>query len=182
MQTERYTQVWQDCLDRLRLTITEEEFVKWFKPIWPIGFDGSNLRLRVPNESFVASIEKRYLQHLRPIISELYGANTQLHYAVPRKAPQQPVETSNSAVPQFAKPTDTANIPNPFVIPGLRRIMFDPQLNPNYTFDNHIEGECNRLARSAGMSIAVSPGNNAFNPLYIYGKAVCVVVLLVQIS
>ena len=171
MQTERYTQVWQDCLDRLRLTITEEEFVKWFKPIWPIGFDGSNLRLRVPNESFVASIEKRYLQHLRPIISELYGANTQLHYAVPRKAPQQPVETSNSAVPQFAKPTDTANIPNPFVIPGLRRIMFDPQLNPNYTFDNHIEGECNRLARSAGMSIAVSPGNNAFNPLYIYGDS-----------
>ena len=171
MQTERYTQVWQDCLDRLRLNITEEEFVKWFKPIWPIGFDGSNLRLRVPNESFVASIEKRYLHYLRPIISELYGADTQLHYAVPRKATQQPTETSNSAVPQFAKPTDTANIHNPFVIPGLRRIMFDPQLNPNYTFDNHIEGECNRLARSAGMSIAVSPGNNAFNPLYIYGDS-----------
>ena len=170
MQTERYTEVWQDCLDRLRLTITEEEFVKWFKPIWPIGFDGSNLRLRVPNESFVASIEKRYLQHLRPIISEFYGADTQLHYAVPRKAQPQ-TDTAQSVVPQVAKPTDTANIKNPFVIPGLRRIMFDPQLNPNYTFDNHIEGECNRLARSAGMAIAVSPGNNAFNPLYIYGDS-----------
>ena len=130
MQTERYTEVWQDCLDRLRLTITEEEFVKWFKPIWPIGFDGSNLRLRVPNESFVASIEKRYLQHLRPIISEFYGADTQLHYAVPRKAQPQ-TDTAQSVVPQVAKPTDTANIKNPFVIPGLRRIMFDPQLNPN---------------------------------------------------
>lgn len=49
--------------------------------------------------------------------------------------------------------------------------MFDPQLNPNYTFDNHIEGECNRLARSAGMAVAVSPGTTAFNPLYIYGDS-----------
>lgn len=170
-QTERYTEVWQDCLDRLRLSITEEEFVKWFKPIWPIGFDGANLRLRVPNESFVASIEKRYLRYLRPIISELYGTDTQLHYAVPRKTETQSANTNSASLPQFSAPTDTANIKNPFVIPGLRRIMFDPQLNPNYTFENHIEGECNRLARSAGMAIAVSPGTNAFNPLYIYGDS-----------
>ena len=171
VQTETYSEVWQDCLDRLRSSITEEEFAKWFKPIWPIGFDGANLRLRVPNESFVASIEKRYLRYLRPIISELYGVDTQLHYAVPRRATQTTVAADSSAVPQFAAPTDTANIKNPFVIPGLRRIMFDPQLNANYTFDNHIEGECNRLARSAGMAVAVTPGNNAFNPLYIYGDS-----------
>ena len=171
VQTETYSEVWQNCLDRLRSSITEEEFAKWFKPIWPIGFDGANLRLRVPNESFVASIEKRYLRFLRPIISELYGADTQLHYAVPRRASQNAVAADSSAVPQFAAPTDTANIKNPFVIPGLRRIMFDPQLNANYTFDNHIEGECNRLARSAGMAVAVTPGNNAFNPLYIYGDS-----------
>lgn len=170
MQNERYNEVWQDCLEKLRLTITEEEFVKWFKPIWPIGYDGANLRLRVPNESFVASIEKRYLQLLRPIISELYGEGTQLHYAVPRKA-QQPTEALPEPVPQIAGRTDTADIKNPFVIPGLRRIMFDPQLNSNYTFDNHIEGECNRLARSAGMAVAVSPGTTAFNPLYIYGDS-----------
>ena len=171
MQTETYREVWQDCLDRLRLSITEEEFVKWFKPIWPIGFDGSNLRLRVPNESFVVNIEKQYLAHLRPIISELYGADTQLHYAVPRATQQPRVETSTTAVPEFARPIDTAKIKNPFAIPGMRRIIIDPQLNLNYTFDNHIEGECNRLARSAGMAVAVSPGTTAFNPLYIYGDS-----------
>ena len=132
MQNERYNEVWQDCLEKLRLTITEEEFVKWFKPIWPIGYDGANLRLRVPNESFVASIEKRYLQLLRPIISELYGEGTQLHYAVPRKSQQQVSESTSVPVPQIAGRTDTADIKNPFVIPGLRRIMFDPQLNSNY--------------------------------------------------
>ncbi len=168
---ETYKEVWQDCLDRLRLSITEEEFVKWFKPIWPIGYDGSNLRLRVPNESFVVNIEKQYLSQLKPIILELYGADTQLHYAVPRAAQQPKTETTATAVPEFARPIDTAKIKNPFAIPGLRRIIIDPQLNNNYTFDNHIEGECNRLARSAGMAVAVSPGTTAFNPLYIYGDS-----------
>ncbi len=172
MQNEIYNEMWQDCLDKLRSSITEEEIVKWFKPIRPIDFDGSNLRLRVPNESFVASIEKRYLSILRPIITELYGADTQLHYAIPRAVRQPQVETPDASVPKFAGPIDTAKIKNPFALPGLpRRIMFDPQLNPNYTFDNHIEGECNRLARSAGMAVAVSPGTTAFNPLYIYGDS-----------
>lgn len=166
---ETYKEVWQDCLDRLRLSITEEEFVKWFKPIWPIGYDGSNLRLRVPNESFVVNIEKQYLSQLKPIILELYGADTQLHYAVPRAAQQPKTETTATAVPEFARPIDTAKIKNPFAIPGLRRIIIDPQLNNNYTFDNHIEGECNRLARSAGRTVALTPGSSPFNPLYIYG-------------
>ncbi|MBQ1173721.1 MAG: chromosomal replication initiator protein DnaA [Alistipes sp.] len=170
-QTDTYTKVWQDCLDRLQLTITEEEYVKWFKPIRPIGFDGSNLRLRVPNESFVVNIEKLFLSRLKPIIMELYGADTQLHYAVPREVRPQQTETTATAVPEFARPIDTAKIQNPFALPGLRRIVIDPQLNLNYTFDNHIEGECNRLARSAGMAVAVSPGSTAFNPLYIYGDS-----------
>ncbi|MDE6857157.1 MAG: chromosomal replication initiator protein DnaA, partial [Alistipes sp.] len=63
------------------------------------------------------------------------------------------------------------NIKNPFVIPGLKRLIIDPQLKPAYTFDAFIEGECNRLARSAGMSVAVNPGNTPFNPLYIYGDS-----------
>ena len=172
MQKQTYNDVWQDCLDKLRASLTEEEIVRWFKPIRPIDFDGANLRLRVPNESFVASIEKRYKHLLGPIISEVYGADTQLHYAIPRATRQPQSEVAEVAVPKFAGAIDTAKIKNPFAIPGLpRRIMFDPQLNANYTFENHIEGECNRLARSAGMAVAVTPGNNAFNPLYIYGDS-----------
>ena len=172
LNTQTYADVWQNCLDHIKESITEEEFVKWFKPIVPMGFDGTNLRLRVPNESYVANIEKNYLQFLRPIIAELYGRQTRLHYAVPR-AKSRPVEVNadTTAISRFNTQTDTANIKNPFVIPGLRKIFIDPQLNPNYTFDNHIEGECNRLARSAGMAVAVTPGSNAFNPLYIYGDS-----------
>ncbi|MFN5428320.1 MAG: chromosomal replication initiator protein DnaA, partial [Bacteroidota bacterium] len=60
-------------------------------------------------------------------------------------------------------------VKNPFVIPGLKKMQIDPQLNPIYTFDAFVEGDCNRVARRAGKTVAEKPGNNSFNPLVIYG-------------
>jgi chromosomal replication initiator protein len=36
-----------------------------------------------------------------------------------------------------------------------------------YSFDNFLEGDSNRLARSAGMAVANKPGGTSFNPLLI---------------
>ena len=171
--TQTYNDMWQNCLDRIKAQTSAEEFAKWFEPIEPLEFDGTTLRLRVPNESYVRQIEKNYIPFLRPIISQLYGQQTRLHYAVPRAAAPVSVsaDADTTAISRFKTQTNTANIKNPFVIPGLKKIFIDPQLNPNLTFATFIEGECNRLARSAGMAIAVDPGNNPFNPLYIYGDS-----------
>ena len=171
---QTYCEKWQTCLDQIKSRTTEEEFVKWFKPIVPLEFDGKTLRLCVPNMSYVYQIEKHYIPFLRPIISQLYGQEIRLHYAVPKNDAQSvPVskEADTTAISQFSTQTNTANIKNPFVIPGLKKIVIDPQLNPNYTFATFIEGECNRLARSAGMAVAVDPGHTPFNPLYIYGNS-----------
>ena len=53
----------------------------------------------------------------------------------------------------------------------MKRSQIDPQLNPNNTFDSFIEGECNKLARSAGLAVSQKPGGTAFNPLVIYSAA-----------
>jgi chromosomal replication initiator protein len=60
-------------------------------------------------------------------------------------------------------------VKNPFVIPGLKKMHIDPQLNANYTFESYIEGDSNRVARRAGKTVAEKPGANSFNPLVIYG-------------
>jgi chromosomal replication initiator protein len=39
----------------------------------------------------------------------------------------------------------------------------------NYSFDNFLEGDANRLACSAGMAVANKPGGTSFNPLLIFG-------------
>ena len=41
-------------------------------------------------------------------------------------------------------------------------------MNPSYTFDTHVEGTSNQLARAAALQVGQSPGTS-FNPLFIYG-------------
>ncbi len=169
-----YSDMWQSCLSQIREQTSQEEFVKWFKPIVPVNFDGTTLQLRVPNETYVYHIEKHYIPFLRPIIYQTFGQRTKLRYSIPGGEQQTlnySQESNTTPISKFVEQTDTANIKNPFVIPGIKKIVIDSQLNPNYTFDTFVEGECNRLARSAGMSIAVNPGNTAYNPLYVFGDS-----------
>ena len=161
-----YNDVWQNCLSLIKEQTSEEEFIKWFKPIVLIGFEENILRLRVPNETYVAHIEKNYIPLLRPVIHRLFGQGTRLRYSIPQ------TDTGNTggitAVPLSSQPQQ---IKNPFVIPGIKKVVIDPQLNPNYCFDTFIEGECNRLTRSAGLAVAINPGKTPFNPLFIYGDS-----------
>ncbi|MFI3292869.1 MAG: chromosomal replication initiator protein DnaA [Rikenellaceae bacterium] len=176
-QVTSYKQAWQDCLERIKSQTTEEEFVKWFKPIVPLEYSGNILRLGVPNRTYVNEIEGKYLPFLKPVIAQFFGSQTSLFYAVPKAEKPSVVVSADSdatSIQRFSAQTSTANIKNPFVIPGLKRMNIDPNLNSGYTFANFVEGECNRLSRSAGMAVAVSPGNmnnNPFNPLYIYGDS-----------
>ncbi len=167
-----YSELWQNCLVQIKERTSEDEFTKWFKPLVPLAFDGTTLQLRVPNESYVYHIERNYLPFLKPILYELFGMQTRLRYVMPRaESTPSPQSSDNTAIGKFIAQTDTANIKNPFILPGIRKAIIDPQLNPNYTFETFVEGECNRLARSAGMAVAVGPGTTPFNPLYIWGSS-----------
>ena len=57
----------------------------------------------------------------------------------------------------------------PLIAIGQRRQRVESQLNSSYTFERFIEGDCNRLARSAAWAIAQQPGATSFNPFLIYG-------------
>ncbi len=172
--TATYNDAWQNCLSQLKAQTSAEEFAKWFLPIVPLEFNGTTLRLRVPSKNFVQEIESNYIRVLKPLIAQLYGRQTKLSYAVPKSDVAAAIPSAADANTSERVPAqiDPANIPNPFAIPGIKRVEIVPQLNKDYTFSNFIEGECNRLVRSAGLAVAVSPGNKTpFNPLYIYGDS-----------
>ena len=76
------------------------------------------------------------------------------------------VQSQNVGIPLKSK---SPELKNPFVIPGIRDVKIDSQLNSNYNFENFLEGDSNRLARSAGMAVANKPGGTSFNPLLIFG-------------
>ena len=157
--------VWKDCLDIVKQNINQQSFKTWFEPIKSYRLNKDILTIQVPNKFFYEWLEEHYVGILKKAIKQVLGEDGRLEYQFMvenhRKIGK---EAQNHAY------TNPANeIKNPFVIPGIKRLNIDPQLNKNYTFETYIEGDCNRLARSAGKAIAERPGKTAFNPLIIYG-------------
>lgn len=150
---------WNDCLNDIEKEISKQSFKTWFLPIKPIKFQHNILTIQVPNKFFFEWIEEHHIDLLKKVLNKNLGDNSRLEYQIP--VVNDEPNLSADSIPN--------NIKNPFVIPGIKRRDLSSNLNPKYTLDNFVEGDCNRLARSAGLAIARKPGETAFNPLVIYG-------------
>ena len=172
--------VWDSCLRTIKKNVSQQSFKTWFEPIRPVLLEQQVLTIQVPNKFFYEWLEEHYVQLLKQCVRQELGDRGRLVYRIPENGVSTvPASTPSGKV--VAKPSadmdnepvpgsfDVENIKNPFIIPGIKRIKIDPQLNPNYTFENYIEGDCNQLARSAGVAVAKKPGGTAFNPLMIFG-------------
>ncbi|MBN4051268.1 chromosomal replication initiator protein DnaA [bacterium AH-315-M05] len=177
---KNHVKVWNNCLKVIEDNVNPQSFKTWFNPIKPIKLQNNILTIQVPSQFFYEWMEEHYITLLKKTIKKELGREGRLEYSII-------MEASTSASPYTIKvPTidqkalknfpvsmpldiNKGNIRNPFIIPGLKKVEVDSQLNPSYTFENFIEGECNLLARSAGYAISDKPGGTSFNPLLIYG-------------
>jgi len=161
------TTVWERCLSTIRENVSEQIFRTWFEPIHAVGLREQALTVQIPNRFFYEMLEEHYVAVLRTAIRRELGSKGRLEYQIVVKKPEV-VDALAGAGTNTARQEDNT-IVNPFVIPGIRKQRLDPHLNPEHTFDSYVEGDCNRLARTAGQSVAKRPGTTAFNPLVIYG-------------
>lgn len=174
-------EVWDNCLEVIRDNVPYQSYRTWFEPIVPVKLDASVLTIQVPSQFFYEWLEEHYISLLKKTVKKELGAEGRLEYqiimenAYNNSKPYSVRVPTNSATTKnhpVAMPLDlgrTDVIKNPFIIPGLKKVKVESQLNANYNFDNFIEGDCNRLARSAGYAVANKPGGTAFNPLLLYG-------------
>jgi len=171
---EAAEKVWSRCLEFIKDNITEQPFNTWFAPIVPVELEGNTLKIKVPSKFFCEWLEENYISLLKSAMTFTLGVNSRLVYIVDTPLTKEQLPSTNR--PELAKQTLTLatetkdpGLKNPFVIPGIREITVDPQLNLHQNFDNFVEGASNRLARSVGMAVANKPGGTAFNPLFIFG-------------
>lgn len=168
--------VWEDCLDFIKTQVGEQSFKTWFEPINPLNIEDHVLTIQVPSQFFYEYLEEHYVHLLRECIKKQLGPEGCLEYSVivdSGSAQNQPVSvTLPNNKPQqngWNREPRAAQVSNPFQMPSLEEEKRYSNLNPNYSFENYIEGDCNRLARSAGIAVAEKPGITSFNPLMIYG-------------
>ena len=88
-----------------------------------------------------------------------------------RKKLEEAIDLINSVQDSLSKLLNTFDIEEDNI--SVEHFSYNPQLNSNKTFQNFIEGENNKLARTMGLSIAESPGQEACNPCFIYGSSGC---------
>ncbi len=176
-----HEEVWQRCLSLIKDNVSPQSFKTWFEPIRPIKLKNNVLTIQVPSQFFYEWLEEHYITLLKKTIKKELGENGKLEYSIVMensRSTKKPYTVTipatnrnalkNPPVPIPVK-VEGKEIPSPFIIPGIKKQNIDSQLNPSYSFDNFIEGECNRLARSAGYAVAQKPGGTSFNPLMMYG-------------
>src|SRR6187402_493293 len=173
--------VWQKCLSIIKDNVNWRTFQTWFEPIRAVALTGSILTLQVPSQFFYEWLEEHYVELLGKTIKRILGKEGRIEYRIMMEGRTHnnpaSVKMPASTQPKVSADSNTVELPlhvkdpfaikNPYSIPGLKRVAIDPQLNASYTFENFIEGDCNRVARSAGLHVAQKPGTTAFNPLVI---------------
>jgi len=177
-----HEQIWSNCLQIIKDNIPSSSFSTWFEPIIPLKLESNILTVQVPSPFFYEYLEEHFIDLLRKVLRREIGINAKLEYSIVvennltnknhQKSYNLPGKTTGTlSVQPINMPSQQNAIKNPFIIPGIRKIHVNPQLNLNYTLDNFIEGDCNRLGKSAGIAISQNPGQTSFNPLLIYGDS-----------
>ncbi|MCF7568167.1 chromosomal replication initiator protein DnaA [Sabulilitoribacter arenilitoris] len=173
--------VWNNCLEFIKDNIQPQAYKTWFEPIKAVKLTDNALSIQVPSKFFYEWLEEHYVKILKVSLTKELGEKAKLVYIIKMEntyGNKQPFTEKIPSTNRSAVKSQDVDIPlnnknpelrNPFVIPGIRNVKIESQLNPNYSFENFLEGDSNRLARSAGLAVAAKPGGTSFNPLLIFG-------------
>ena len=155
--------LWTECQQILKDNLSQSAYQTWFASIEPIQWENNMLVLQARSQFIVDYIEDNYLDLLSRVLRKVFGAQVQLEYRIlmagssidiPSDSMKLSANPKSTIVPQSSIEVDNE---------------WDSHLNPQYTFDNFIKGEPNKLARAVAVEIAKSPGKTIFNPLFLYG-------------
>jgi len=143
-------QLWENILDDIRKDVNGNSFTTWFKPIKPEKFENNTLTIQVPSQFFYEWLETHYSDAIKKAMIHRFGPEAKLLYSIIMDSSIQSVQL-------------------PSINKANRKSSFPSNISERFTFENFVEGDCNKFAKAAALSVANSPGGTTFNPLLIYG-------------
>ncbi|MFW5451908.1 chromosomal replication initiator protein DnaA, partial [Thioalkalivibrio sulfidiphilus] len=155
--------LWQQCVARLESELSEQQLNTWIRPLQAVEDDHA-LRLLAPNRFVMDWVRDHFFQRIDAMVTDL-GTQRRVMLEVGSGRPPAPtVEPRPSPAPVTA----AVNVQPVSHRPAASSAQFTNNLNPNFTFDNFVEGKSNQLARAASLQVAANVGL-AYNPLFLYG-------------
>lgn len=154
--------IWEKCLNSLESEFPSQQFNTWIRPLQAEYADGK-LVLLAPNRFVLDWIVERFLTRINELIKQFSD----------NKPPTVMLQIGSThgekpkTGPTFkSEHTKVSNTKAAFAYP--ENVIYQSNINPNFTFDNFVEGKSNQLAKAASLQVAENPAT-AYNPLYLYG-------------
>lgn len=147
--------VWKKCLERLEEELSAQQFNTWLRPLHAVQ-DTQVLRLLAPNRFVMDWVRERFFDRIAELTGEYSDGSLSVQVEVGSQSrPTGPVANKGKVVAASAAPPP-------------KTLAFVSRLDPTFTFETHVEGKSNQLARAAAKQVGENPGG-AYNPLFIYG-------------
>ena len=168
--------LWDKCQLLFRANVSEQAYDTWFKPCTFESYDqdSKGLVIKVPSQMYYEYLEQNYIDLLQKVLVRVYGKGINLvyHPVTDSQTGEGPKIMSDDTSARFTQQRQTKATMPPTPL-DVAPQQLDPQLNPQQTFENYIEGMSNRLSRQVGLNIAANPNSQQFNPMFVYGPSGC---------
>ncbi len=152
-----YGLLWSKVLENIKMSVTSLIYTTWFENTKLYKIDGNIVTIIVPMDIHRKHITEKYLKDITDALyietNQIYDINIILEDEITEqeKLSTPIVDNSNKEKEKI----EYHHISN---------------LNKNYTFENFVVGNSNKLAHATAMAVADSPGQT-YNPLFIYGPS-----------
>lgn len=155
--------IWEKCLSSLESEFPSQQFNTWIRPLQAEFADG-RLVLLAPNRFVLDWIVERFLTRINELVKQ-YSDNKPPEVSLEIGSKRSDLQRPEVSAKPFSQPSASSH-KNAFAY--TENTIYQSNINPNFTFDNFVEGKSNQLAKAASLQVAENPAV-AYNPLYLYG-------------
>ncbi len=151
-----YDLLWSKVLENIKELVTSLVYITWFQNTKLYKIENNEATIIVPMEINRKHLTDKYLQD---IINALFKETNKI-YDISFILEDEIVENEKISTTVVDNTEQKEKI----------EYHHTSNLNKNYTFENYVVGNSNKLAHATAMAVADSPGQT-YNPLFIYGAS-----------
>ncbi|MEE8471739.1 MAG: chromosomal replication initiator protein DnaA [Dehalococcoidia bacterium] len=149
--------IWETTLGELQTQVNRANYDTWLKASTGQSYSAGLFVVGVASPFAREWLEKRLRSLVRKTLMGITGQDLDVEFVL-----RSAGDLETHEVPAGETKTRSTPASSP---PQPAR---SSRLNPRYTFDNFVVGDCNRMAYAAALEAAENPGG-VNNPLFIYG-------------
>ncbi len=163
-------QIWNKVKGSLKETLGPQNYAIWIRSIQFVSNTTDQISLQVPNRYYRDWVQSNYGDTLQNALREELGFPVTIRFQIGNEATESAQGGSAQAAPAPADPQQKILIVPDTEEPPAARQPVARGVSPEKIFSNFVVGTCNQFAHAASLAVAESPGDQQYNPLFIYGS------------